>query len=160
MKWIAEPLVGLKPLRFGMTPDQVRALGVLGPVSARHPAFDGTVNEFRTMSEPVCGFRDDRLTAVDTSWRVGEVRFEDISVYEVQPALLLQSLERANGGALLGLGSVLFDRLGINVSGFYLVEEERFFEPGKDLDDQRGLALAEAGAYDSVIDEYAPITFF
>lgn len=156
MTWMIEPLKGLGALRFGMTRDEVAALG-LGPVTALDKAFDGSMHEFRTMNVPVCAYRDDKLIALDTSWRVTGVTFRQNNVWATEPAIMLKILEAANGGAFEGLGSVIFPSIGVNTSGFFDPVRQTYRTLAATDRDSRGLGLFQFGEFDALMSSYRKI---
>ncbi len=157
--WNIQPLVGLGRLKFGLKQSDVAQLDNLGPVTATHPVIDGSVNEFRTIDVPVCNYTDGILTAIDTNWRVPEVTFEGIDVYKTEPLVILQLLEKKNGGALAGLGSILFLNLGINVGGFYDEETGKVADLNIEASDNRGVGLFTKSAFDKFLNAYQEISF-
>ena len=159
MNWEITPLVGLGPLKFGMSPKEVARIEGLGPVTDSHTAYDNSLNEFRTMDVPVCNYVDGLLAAVDTNHLVENVKLDGIDVYQTSPERLVKMLERLNRGAKIGLGSILFNEIGINISGFYLEEEAKFFDPGTGDIDERGLGMFRKGGFDPYLNEYRTINF-
>ena len=159
MIWEISPLIGLGPLKFGMKPEDIALIDGLGPVTNSFKAYDGSVNEYRTMDIPVCNYAKGILAAVDTNSQVKNLTLDGMDIYNTPPLQVIQTLERLNGGAKSGLGSMLFINIGINISGFYIEEEKRLYEPEAEERDERGLGMFIKGAFDSVIDEYEEITF-
>lgn len=160
MRWQIEPFVGLGPLEFGMTRSDVAKLNnVIGDVTAADRAFDGSLNEFRTMDVPVCNYVEDRLSTIDTNWRVNDVFYKEMNVYKTEPEVILKFLENENGGALIGLGFVLFGRIGVNAAGFYDAETDKFYDIYSTVQDHRGLAVFRRGAFDELLNEFHPISF-
>lgn len=157
--WTIHPLVGLGPLRFGMGMGDVAVIMRGHAVSALDDVFDGSKNEFRTMDLPVCNYLAGKLHAIDTSHRVAGVTFEGADVYAFDPKALLVRLETAAGGAKVGLGMVLFERIGVNTSGFYDATDECYWSGSTGSADPRGLGLFEQGAFDHLLDEFLPADF-
>ena len=160
MSWDIRPYDGIGPLKFGMSPRQVaQILDPFHRVTAVHPVFDGSKNEFRSMDLPVCNYKSDKLHAIDTTPRVSEVCFDDIDLYMTDSRRVMLDLDRANGGARTDLGMVLFDKLGINTSGFFLTDEDRFFRIGADERDGRGIGVFQRGAFDAMLPGFKAISF-
>lgn len=152
-----ESFMGVGPLKFGMDASQVAALPEMGPPRKSFPVFDGSLNEFRTMDLPVCNYVNGELSTVDTTWRTVGVRFKDIDFYNEEPAEVCRKLQRYNGYALLGLGSILFPEIGINIGGFLNIETMKFVDGGAVDQDERGVAAFRKGAFDSLLGEYERI---
>ncbi len=158
-EWTIHPLVGLGPLRFGMSVADVAGIMRGHAVSALDDVFDGSKNEFRTMDLPVCNYVAGKLHALDTSHRVAGVTFEGADVYALDPKELLVRLETAAGGAKAGLGMVLFETIGVNTTGFYDAYDDRFWSGPAGSGDPRGLGLFEKGAFDHLLGEFLPASF-
>ncbi len=161
IRWTIRPYAGLGPLAFGMTRQQVASLlDTSYPVSAVDTVFDGSVNEFRTMNCPVCNYMDGALHAIDTHSGVTSVFLNDIDVYATDSKTLLQSFEQADGGAKTDLGMVIFERLGVNTSGFYRPEEGSFVDSADPDYQRRGVGVFSRGAFDTLLPDFKPISFF
>lgn len=160
MDWTIHPNLGLGPLRFGMTPEQVLAAAPgLGAPQQVDREWDGSVREARGVALPSIGYAEGRVLDIDCSAHVAGVTFEGMDVFAVEPARLLRRLFELNGGALAGLGSVLFLKLGINTGGFFDAEAGRFAMPDPTARSYRTLAVFAPGAFDDLAGEMAPITF-
>jgi hypothetical protein len=153
------PREGMGALRFGMSPQEVvRAEPALGPPHRSKPRHDGSLREFRGLGAPSLGFVNDRLNDIECPADTPGVRFEDLQVFEADPRAVLHRLSERNGGALIGLGSVLFVNLGINTGGFYNTDNKRFFNPAFDLEDNRTIDVFAPGAFDDLLDEFEPFS--
>lgn len=157
--WTIQPLVGLGPLRFGMTMADIGLTMRGQDVTALDDVFDGSKNEFRSMDLPVCNYMAGKLHAVDTSPRVANVTLDGADIYALDPHELLVRLERANGGAKVGLGMVLFETIGLNTTGFYDAQDDRYWAAASGGSDPRGLGLFTKGAFDSLLAEFLPASF-
>lgn len=158
MRWDIRPYNGLGPLYFGMKPAEVAAIPGMGDPDRSYPAYDGSLVEFRGIDMPMCNYTGDGLTTIDTSRRVADVWFGEVNIYQMPPRDVLQMIERASGLALVGLGTILFMGIGLNVGGFYFEETNTVFDPTTDQDD-RGVALFQRGAFDALLAEYKPVSF-
>ena len=147
MLWEINPFVGLGPVLFGMTEAEVAALGpALGPVERRLVEHDGSVNEYRGMNTPTLSYRNGRVCYIAAGWRVGDVIWQGIDVFQTASKTVVQMLEVANGGAEVGLGSLSFGNLGLFAEGFYLLKSRRSKEPtSDDQDDRSPCTTAKSG---------------
>lgn len=160
MDWTIYPNVGLGPLRFGMSPEQARtAAPWLGVPHHVDQEFDGSVREARGVELPSIGYAGGRLIDVDCSAHVAGVTFEGVDVFATEPAHVLRRLYALNGGALAGLGSVLFLKLGINTGGFFDLDTGRFATLDPETKSYRTLAVFAPGMFDELATEMTPITF-
>lgn len=159
--WPIYPCIGLGPLRFGMSRQEVAGLPGAGPVGRAVENHDGSISESRGLSWPVCIFIDDRLTSIDTTRRLEGVAFAGLPVYQAAAEAVLSALlaaERDAGGqdATLLDDTLHFLALGIACTGFWLPEVARPFRPGQD-EDLRGLALSPPGAFAPWVDRMVPV---
>lgn len=158
MKWDIRAYNGMGPLYLGMRSAEVAAIPVMGVPVRTVPGYDGSLVEFRAIDLPICNYVDDVVVTIDTSRRVADVWFGDMNIYETPPRDVLRTLERASGQALVGLGSILFTGIGLNVGGFYFEDTNAYFDPASDQDD-RGVAVFQRGAFDDLLHLYKPFTF-
>lgn len=166
MRWQIEPLVGLGPLKLGMSRRQIGAiLDPMHPVENFDDAYGGGKREFRGLEMPVVSYVGSEAagfvaTGFDTDWRVKAVALDTFDVYDHPSRDVLQFLEHKNGGgALAGLGFVLFPKLGINTNGFYDEKAQSFFDVRGGDQDERGLAVLRQGDADIMRAEFRPISF-
>jgi hypothetical protein len=164
MPWEIKPFVGLGPVLFGMTEAGVAALGpALGPVERRLVEPDGSVNEHRGMGAPTLSYRNGRVCYIAAGWRVGDVIWQGIDVFQADPKTVVQMLEVANGGAEVGLGSLSFGNLGLSADGFYVPKTRRFFRRTSADQDDRSIALYDRDVWNSQAEQLKsyqePITF-
>lgn len=160
MPWDIRPYVGIGSLQFGADKKQVSSIfGPQHPVKVTDPVYDGSENEFRTMDVPVCNYMKGRLHAADTNSSVVDVFFKDLNIYNSDVKTVLRRLEGENGGAKADLGMVIFDKLGIVTSGFFLLDEGRFADLGVDRHDGRGVGVFCRGAYDALLPGFKAISF-
>lgn len=161
MIWDIKPFVGMGPVLFGMTEQEVDALG-LGPLTARRVDPDGTVNEHRGLGIPTVSYKNGTACYLAAGPDVNDVLWQSTNVWLEQPKAVIQALEAANGGAEVGLGNVWFKNLGIDTNGFYLQKNRRFFRAGHDQDDRvismfdRDLSAKQAAEFAQF---FQPISF-
>lgn len=159
MRWTIHPLVGVGPLRFGMSRDEVAsAAPELGPVERALPTWDGTgLNEHRALHEPTCGYGDKGLDSIGFDWRARDLLFDGTDLFATEPAIVVRQLHVANGdAALIGLGSLLFRQLGVAIGGFYSEELGRYLSPKAGDEEYRTVALEPFGASDPLLESYKP----
>lgn len=156
-RWDVKPFIGLGPLKFGMSPHDVAAFNSeIGEIIHVDDMF-GFRAEHRPYYTPKCEYKEEALVSIDTHRNEKfSIFFEDLDVYESDPALVIKSLSQRNGGAKSHFGSILFENLGINIRGFYLIEEQAFFRPDSSQDD-RTLAIFSRGTLDHFLKECQPL---
>jgi hypothetical protein len=165
--WEVIPLIGLGPLRLGMSRNEIDAFsGVLGAVYAydEKPLPNGKVvyNEYRDLESPFVTYMNGRVVdiSIDHHSRF-DIRYHAISVFKDRAQNLLQAFEKEDGRALWGLGGVVFPRLSLGVKGF-VIELGRNGRPvfWEDTEEQppRILTIAMAGAYDEFLSHYHPVS--
>jgi len=156
MAWDIKPLIGLGPLAFGMSPAAVAGASTqLGAVTARNTDQDGTINEYRRLEDPNFSYRADGLIFIATTWRVKDVLWNGVDVYAAPPLDILRTLETANGGAAQMFGVVVFDRLCLQLSGFYVFERSQPYDPHGEEQDDRGLTVWERVAHEDTMSKFA-----
>lgn len=116
---------------------------------------DGAINEYRTISVPNFSYRDAKLIFISTGWQVKDVTWAGMQVYQDDPKAVLQALERANGGALVGLGVVTFPNLGLDTTGFYSEKEDSFYDPASGEQDDRAVNVVERASYNELSTKFA-----
>lgn len=152
MTWTIHPYEGMGPLRFGMSRTEVAA--ILGSAVSAKTTFTGSLTERRGEADPICTYVSDRLAEIEVGPATSGLRIGETDVFGDDPFQVLLALYKTNGGALAGLGSVLFLGLGINTTGFIDLKTLRYrAEP-----DERSLTLFQKGQFDSLLDDYAPWT--
>ncbi len=160
MDWIIRPREGMGPLNFGMTPAEVAAaFGGIAPARS-DPSWDGrTVSEFRSIDLPTCGYTANALTFIGMGPQTPGVRLGDLDVFAGPPRVVLQTLERANNGAIIGLGSVVFETLRISTTNFFDEATRSFVEPQPDRQDDRTLSLTRDDDQEGLASHFQPISF-
>ena len=143
--WDIKPFIGLGPVSFFMTPEQVIAAAELGEgVTTRQ---DGIyTNVFGSIYLPNFTCLDGKLIIVGASRRVKGVRWNDIDIFAATPIDVLRALEKANGGAIATFDTVVFEKFGLQLSGFYVFERSEGYDPASDEQDDRGLTVWERAA--------------
>lgn len=166
--WKLEPLLGVGPLRFGMSRDEVASLAsILGPIYAEFSQSDpdnGTVlQQARDLESPVLYFRNNRLKGIQLdSHTKFNITFNGVSVFSDPSRDVLMAFENANGEALYGLGAVLFSKLSVSTNGFVTGLDQ---ENSPQLWDQSSdkppkvVNVEMQNAYNAYLNKYQPITF-
>ena len=162
--WEITPHVGAGPLKFGMSRKDIAAFEYLmGALEAADAGPDNSIVEYRDLGWPVCTFIADKLVNLEFDWRCEYLLFDGQPKFSSNSRVVLKSLETKNGGALIGLGYVLFDKLSISTGGFFTQEnvtgDEYYWEDRPDEDIKRGISIGISGAYDQYIEHYVPISF-
>lgn len=112
MTWLIESFEGMGPIRFGMTPGDVAAV-VGAPDRSRKGLRPGTFKELRGIEVPIVRYTDNRVTEIEAFYELQSVTFQKISVFQTSGAQVLRQLEELNGGAMISVGIVLFNNLGL-----------------------------------------------
>jgi len=155
MRWDIRTFVSVGPLKFGMSSAEVAAFNsMIGEI--RLTEFDEAKRpriEHRPYYTPKCEYENGELSCVDTiKTKEFEIFWEDTDIYATPPSVLLPMLETRNGGpALIGLGFVYFDKLGLNLGGFWYEKTGQYYELDSEERDERGLAVFRPKAFDSLI---------
>ncbi|NTE87730.1 hypothetical protein [Agrobacterium rubi] len=150
--WELDPLIGVGPLRFGMSRDEVATLEpILGPIYAEFSEPDADngplLQQARDLEAPIIYFRTDRLTGIRIQLDLNtkfNIVFKGVSVFGNNSRDVLIAFENANGGALYGLGAVQ------SSPQFW----EQFAEKIPKV-----VNIEMANAYDPFLDKYQTITF-
>lgn len=160
MDWTIRPREGMGPLRFGMTPAQVTtALGGVEPART-DPSWDGkAISEFRALDLPTCGYTAGLLTSIGVGPQTNGVNLSGLDVFANPPLQVLQALERANGGAIVGLGSVVFPTLQISTTNFYDEDTGKVIDPQPGRQDDRTLLLTRDDDQDGLAAHFRPVSF-
>jgi hypothetical protein len=166
--WDLKPLVGVGPLRFGMTRGDVEAIArTLGPIYAEFtengPDGSPILQQARDMEAPVLFFRAERLTGIQLDrYTKFDIVFSGTSIFGGASRDALIALENANEGALWGLGAVLFPKLSISTNGFFIGRGNggtpQFWEQAPDTP-PKVLNMEMADAYAPYLKNYTPISF-
>lgn len=165
--WELDPLIGVGPLRFGMSRDEVATLEpILGPIYAEFSEPDADnrprLQQARDLEAPILYFRTDRLTGIQLDLNTKfNIVFNGVSVFGNNSRDVLIAFENANGGALYGLGAVLFPKLSVSTNGFVNVDGKsspQFWEQFAEKT-PKVVNMEMANAYDPFLDKYQTITF-
>lgn len=167
--WEIKPLIGVGPVLLGMTRNEVAKLEpVLGEIYAYDeinlPTGKTRYKESRDLEAPIITFEDNRVVEINIDWRSrSDIVFNNISVFGDHARNVLSALEAASGGALFGLGLVLFDNLSINTSGFYVAAKTgsggRYWDDIGDKSIDRTISVCVKDNFKSFLEEYSPISF-
>ena len=155
------PRVGLGALKFGMSRHDVGLiLDSLAPVQTYTESYDKTsFDEFRRLDIPNCTYVADKLAFIGTSWHVQTVTFSGLNVYAGAPRTALQVLENANGGAAVGLGSVVFRSLMISTTNFFDEQDGSFATTLNVAGDERTLSLSTTDEWTGLLSHLNPVSF-
>ena len=140
-----------------MTRAQVAALPQLGPIRREFSNPDGTAEEYRLLSDPICIFKDNALASVEIGRRAKDVQFGKIAIFAEPPRVVLKALESANGGAAHFVGSIMFHTLGINTGSFFFPHSFSYFDPASGEQDDRSINVFAKGEFDSMIGKFMPL---
>lgn len=112
MEWHVQTFEGMGPIRFGMTPEDVAL--VLGPPQrSRRGLRLGSFSEHRGTRVPIVRYRDNKVREIEAFYDLGLVEFRGISLFRADGRQVLRQLEALNGGAMISVGIVLFDQIGL-----------------------------------------------
>jgi hypothetical protein len=154
--WDIKPFTGLGPVSFSMTPEQVASTANLGPIVTLTTTEGGSgLGEFRGMEVPIFNYQDAKLVVIGTTRSVKNVRWNDIDIYASKPIDVLQALERANGGATEIIGTVVFEKFGLHLTGFYMFGRSAGYDPASDEQDDRGMTVWDRAAQQETLSETA-----
>jgi len=154
--WDIKPFVGVAPVSFFMTPAQVAAAANLGPARARQ---DGPyLNEFRGINAPVFNYLDGGLVIVSTNRYLPDVLWNQMDIYKSNPIDVLRAMQKANGPALRIFDTVVFAKLGLQLTGFYAFARNEAYDPSSDDPDNRTLSAWAQVAQDRNLKELAAHT--
>lgn len=166
--WELDPLIGVGPLRFGMSRDEVASLqSILGPIYAEFSESDPdngpVLQQARDLESPVLYFRNDRLKGIQPDLHTKfNITFSGVSVFSDPSRDVLIAFEKANGEALYGLGAVLFSKLSISTNGFVTGMNQQnspqFWEQSSDKP-PKVVNMEMGNAYDAYLKNYQPISF-
>jgi len=170
-RWNITPFVGVGPLKLGMSMSEVAkfndtigeptiepSLGdMFSAVIAERPGaaetFDKLGINASPSDEPTSETRTD--TYLKTEYYGGklgtinlfaegefQVFLDNIDLFNTDSLLLLQQLEKKNGGvARTGLGMVYFDKLGLTLGDYYSVKHNTFHDVNSTGQDDRNLSI-------------------
>ncbi|TCV65350.1 hypothetical protein [Neorhizobium sp. S3-V5DH] len=112
MEWEIVSFVGMGPIRFGMSPEEVA--GIVGPPDrSRRGLRPGTFNEFRGTKAPIVRYNENRVREIEAFYDLESVTFQGIDLFHTNGIEVLRRLEELNGDARLSVGIILFDKLGL-----------------------------------------------
>ncbi len=156
MNWTIEPLIGLGPLRIGMSAKEVaRILNPIHPIDHRFVAFDGSIEEHRGLMVPTCSYDGDVLRGIDTTYRVENALFDGIDVYQSRSRDIMLIMSDRNGGAKYGLGILFFERLTVSTYGFF--DGDKWFDVSKPQAEQRTVSVYGEKAFDPLMAQFQKI---
>ncbi len=124
-RWTLLPLVGVGPLKFGMSRSDVDRLSdILGPIDepvSEEPRTDGRtlIVEYRDMDSPECVFDEDALCEIIISEFVRfDILLNGVSIFTVAPQQTVAAMARTCGPAYWSIGRLFFPEAAIQVAGF------------------------------------------
>jgi hypothetical protein len=141
-----QSFVGALPLRFGMTPDEVR--GILGQDCTESKHFLGGVclSYYRPGCDVSAGFdKDSGLASHFGLGRLSAVRFRGLDVFGDETAW--QSIVRMSSDSHEWVGFIICCDLGLQLSGFH-----------DDDISQLAISVFPEGDYDSHRPKFKPFT--
>ena len=147
MEWEIKSFIGMGPLRLGMQPQETSAI-VGPPDSTRKGIRSGAFSEFREVQTPVLRYRDGSLSEIEAFYDVANVSFRGIRIFEERGIDVLRQLETLNGSALISVGIVLFENLGLSVGR--LDEKVR---------EQHSITAFKQGLWDEKLPKFEKISF-
>lgn len=112
MEWFIETFEGMGPIHFGMTPEDI-AVAVGPPDRSRRGLRSGSFSEHRGTRAPIVRYRDNKVREIEAFYDLGVVRFQGIYLFRTDGRQVLRQLAALNGGAMVSVGTVLFDQLGL-----------------------------------------------
>jgi hypothetical protein len=114
MNWEIVSFVGMGPIKFGMTPDEVEK--ILGKSIATDDDEDdaGYIKEVREINIPIITYEGGRVSQIEAFSDVLNVFFDNIDIFLEDGLGVLKKLELLNKSALSNVGILLFDNLGIS----------------------------------------------
>nr|WP_298100419.1 hypothetical protein [uncultured Shinella sp.] len=112
MEWLIETFEGMGTIRFGMTPEDV-AIALGAPDRSRRGRRPGSFSEHRGTPSPIVRYRDNKVCEIEAFYDLGVVEFRGISLFQTDGKQVLRQLEALNGGAMISVGIVLFDQIGL-----------------------------------------------
>jgi hypothetical protein len=166
--WELKPLIGVGPLHFGMSRDEVATLeSELGPIYAEFtengPDNEPILQQARDMESPVLYFKNENLTGIQLDrYTKFNIVFGNTSVFGDLSRDTLFAFEKANGGAFYGLGAILFPKLSVSTNGFFIGNNKdstpEFWEQASD-NPPKVLNMEMEGAYERFLNKYTPMSF-
>ena len=132
MDWDIISFVGAGPLRFGMTPAEVAS--IVGSPDQIRQGIRST-REARSKCLPMLYYRSGVLSEIEFYREVENVRFEEIQFFVDDGLECLRYLEARTGGAVVNVGAVLFQNLGLTTGRL----DEAFVEAHTVTAFQKGL---------------------
>ena len=145
MDWDIVSFERVGPLAFGMTREQVAEL-IGPPERVRDTA--GRPTEFRALDLPVVHYDERGVKEIETYYDVESLRLGDLRLFGEDGAAVMRELERRNGGALIDVGIVLFDRLGLTCG--------RLDEAARG---DHSVTAFRKGQWDGQLGDFEPISF-
>lgn len=146
MAWNVIPGRGLGPLCFGMSPQQVRDLPMMGNTAHVYRGRQGQMMEYRGMSVPVCEYQGGTLSTIVAGRHVPGVTLGPVGLFTWDPRAVVEHLEMRFGKASLAQEQLVFEEAGLRLGGFYDAHDHAFFAPGSDYRDERFVTLASVEA--------------
>lgn len=155
--WDLSYIGSIGPLKLGMSRAQVAtALPHYPVVTTTTQNARGTIKELRTIAEPICLYRDDKLFGVDVDRDVIGVMYKGLDIFEAEPRTVITTLAEADGSPLADYESIMFPRLCLNTGDFYDFHEKKFAQRG-DVYNRRTLTLFSPGSFNEFMAEFHPV---
>lgn len=145
MVWSIAPRQGLGDLTLGMTPEEVAALPGLGRPGHVYRGRGNRMMEYRSLTVPVCEYRDGQLCRVVAGRHVKGVRFAGVDLFMAEARTMLGLLESRLGPVTLCAEQLFFAEANLCLSGFYDAHDHQCFDPVTEYLDERSLTLYAPG---------------
>jgi hypothetical protein len=144
-RWEIVPYVGVGPLKFGMTADQVEQ--ILGPPGRVRVNGDRR-RESRARGMPVIHYVAGVASEIEVFREMRNLGLGGIRLFSEPGRDVLKKLEAANGGALESVGCVLFENLGIATGRLDI-----------DVPEDHTVCAFRRGVWDGKLEGFEPLSF-
>jgi hypothetical protein len=110
MDWEIRSFIGMGPIKFDMTPDEVA--GILGPPEDidEHGV---SLAEYRELDVPIVRYKNGLVAQIEAFYDVKNVTLGEVKPFSDNGRKVMRRLEELNGGAEISVGIVLFRNIGL-----------------------------------------------
>jgi hypothetical protein len=152
------PNAGWGQLIFGMLPENV--IAILGKAESEYrSAMDGTISEYRAISDPVITYSDNRLQSIGIGKQSRNYVVRGVDAMQCAPADLLGLLLAHDSNPVELVGSLYFPAITVACDGFYDFSNGRVLTAAEvKADDFRSITASAPGSYNSLQNEMRPLT--